>query len=287
MESSSEKSVRLPTFDDKEKNFRIWWKRFMGYAGLYKFKQALVAGGKSCLPEKGTIVPDVQTADGKAQKQALWRNEVAMANFAMALTTEGLINMLDLAMSEDWPDGKAHLVVEALFAKEYEPKDVMSLVELQDALHGVSMKKDEAPSELFENLKSIENRFASTTTKVTEAELIAAALRRAAPSKYRAVLSCEQSLKGNALKLDDLEKAMTRQWRQERSSQHKDDESDDDEGGEVSLSAFQGNCFKCKQKGHRADNCPKKNKGMPNGGNNQKGKSKFSGKCFNCGKAGH
>jgi hypothetical protein len=191
MESSSEKSVRLPTFDGKEKNFRIWWKRFMGYAGLYKFKQALVVGGESSLPEKGTMVPDVQTADGKAQKQALWRNEVAMANFAMAFTTEGLINMLDSAMSDDWPDGKAHLVVEALFAK-YEPKDVMSLVELQDALHGVSMKKDEAPSELFEKLKSIENRFASTTTKVTEAELIAAALR-AAPSKYRAVLSCEQS----------------------------------------------------------------------------------------------
>jgi hypothetical protein len=122
---------------------------------------------------------------------------------------------------------------------------------------------------------------------VKEEELIAAALR-AAPSKYRAVLSCEQSLKSDKLKLDDLEKAMTRQWRQERSSQHKDDDSDDEEGGEVSLSAFQGTCFRCKKKGHRADNCPKKNKGgAPNGNNNQKGKNKFGGKCFNCGKEGH
>ena len=160
MESSSEKSVRLPTFDGKEKNFRIWWKRFTGYAGLYKFKQALVVGGEKELPAKGTDVPDTTTDAGKAEARALWRNEVAMANFAMAFTTEGLINMLDSATCNDWPDGKAHLVVEALFAK-YEPKDVMSLVELQDALHGMSMKKEQAPAELFEKLKSVENRFAS------------------------------------------------------------------------------------------------------------------------------
>jgi hypothetical protein len=121
---------------------------------------------------------------------------------------------------------------------------------------------------------------------VKEEELIAAALR-AAPSKYRAVLSCEQSLKSDKLKLDDLEKAMTRQWRQERSSQHKDDDGDDDDGGEVTLSAFQGVCFRCKQKGHRADNCPKRSKGGAPNGNNQKGKNKFGGKCFNCGKEGH
>ena len=120
---------------------------------------------------------------------------------------------------------------------------------------------------------------------MTEAELISAALR-AAPSEYRAVLSCEQSLKGNGLKLDDLEKAMTRQWRQERSSQHKDDDNDD-EGGEVALSAFHGTCFKCKQKGHKADKCPKGNKGSTTSVEKQKNTHKFSGKCFNCGKTGH
>jgi hypothetical protein len=160
MESSSEKSVRLPTFDGKEKYFRIWWKRFTGYAGLYKFKQALVVGGENDLPAKGTHVPDTKTDAGKAEARALWRNEVAMANLAMTFTTEGLINMLDSSTSSDWPDGKAHLVVEALFAK-YEPKDVMSLVELQDALHSVSMKKEQAPAELFEKLNILGDRLMS------------------------------------------------------------------------------------------------------------------------------
>jgi hypothetical protein len=27
--------VRLPTVDGKEKDFRIWWKLYMGYAGIY------------------------------------------------------------------------------------------------------------------------------------------------------------------------------------------------------------------------------------------------------------
>ena len=41
MQSSSEKSVKLPMFDGAPKNFQIWWMRFVAYAMVYKFNKVI------------------------------------------------------------------------------------------------------------------------------------------------------------------------------------------------------------------------------------------------------
>jgi hypothetical protein len=66
---------------------------------------------------------------------------------------------------------------------------------------------------------------------------------------------------------------MHQHWRQTKAN--KDEEKS---GDEISLSAFSGTCFHCKKKGHKANECPEKEKSS--------GK-KFKEKCNNCGKEGH
>jgi hypothetical protein len=61
-----------------------------------------------------------------------------------------------------------------------------------------------------------------------------------------------------------------------------------DDGGEMVLAAFGGTCCNCQEKGHRANQCPKKT--GPNNGNHSEGgntRGKFSGTYNHCIKIGH
>jgi len=285
MESSSEKSVRLPTFDGEHKKFQLWWTRFKAYAMVYKFSEALIVGGEAYLPGgEGTTI-DETTEDGKKQALAKKRNAIAVANLSMAFTTEGTMGIIYKSMTSEWPSGLAHLVVASLM-KKYRPQDTITRVELRQMLNRVSMKKNQDPATLFEQLSSIENQYNAPGKKIDEGDLIAVILD-AAPAEYQAVLTAEQRLRGDELALSDLETAMNQHWRQTKSPK-----TNDDEGSDFALSSmnFGGFCYNCKQKGHKANKCPKKNGGKSGGGkqnNNGGGSGKFGGKCNNCGKVGH
>jgi hypothetical protein len=120
----------------------------------------------------------------------------------------------------------------------------------------------------------------------------------AAPKEYVSILTAEQRSKGIALRLTDLESAMTQHWRQTTGTL-----SAAEEGNEVTLLGFNGICYNCQKPGHRANECPEKanrnsrgrnnnnnrnfsrgGRGRGNGGNNN---FKFKGNCNNCGKQGH
>lgn len=89
MQSASEKSVKLPTFDGSPKNFQIWWVRFVAYATVYKFDKAI---SKDALdPDMpGSEAEELNATDDADKKKiaAKNRNAVAMANLAMAFTSE-------------------------------------------------------------------------------------------------------------------------------------------------------------------------------------------------------
>jgi hypothetical protein len=160
------------------------------------------------------------------------------------------------------------------------------------------MKKDDEPSIIFEHLSAIENRFNKPGQQIPDDDLIAAVLT-AAPKEYVSILStAEQRSKGVALRLMDLESAMTQHWRQTTGTL-----SAAEEGNEVIFLGFNGICYNCQKPGHRANQCPKKanrntggrnnnndrnfsrgGQGRGNGGNKN---YKFKGNCNNCGKQGH
>jgi hypothetical protein len=86
-ETSRTTLVRLPLFDGQHKNSQIWWTRFMAYASVHNFTQALKTGGEmSVMPGRDDILVDPATypAVAKAKK----RNTIAMANLTMAFTSK-------------------------------------------------------------------------------------------------------------------------------------------------------------------------------------------------------
>jgi hypothetical protein len=168
--------------------------------------------------------------------------------------------------------------------KKYRPDDVIAAAEARRRLNDASMKKNDDPAILFEQLAEIEVAYAGTTIKITEQDCIGVVFATAA-EKFHYVLTSEQRTKVADLTMDDLEDAMNHMWRQGGGSQNKHTGND---GGEMVLTAFGGTCYNCQEKGHKANQFP--NKDGPSNGNRNASvntQGKFKGDCNNCGKIGH
>jgi hypothetical protein len=273
MDTVESRSVRLPHFDGTVKTFQMFWLRLMAFAHVHRFALTLKIGGEIDLPATDATAIDMSTDAGKRQAAAKRRNDVGMAHLTLAFSNEICLGIIYKAMTADWPQGLAHMVVSGLMAK-YQPQDIMTGVELKQQLAAITMKVGSDPATLFEQICTIENRYNTPTRKIDQDELIATLLDRAAP-EYRSLLTAVQMMKGASVKLSDFEDAMNKYWRQE-SANGKSEEDNDDDDNEIALAGFEGICFKCRKKGHKSNEC----KEDGNGGH-------FRGTCYNCGKPGH
>ena len=135
------------------------------------------------------------------------------------------------------------------------------------------MKKGADPATLFAQLSAIENQYTGPGQSIEEKDLIAVVLD-AAPMEYQSILTAEHRIRGDTLKLTDLEVVMNQHWRQIKRD-FKDGKDEDE--GEIALSAFGGVCYNCKKTGHKANRCPEKE-----GKKGDAKKARFNGKCSNC-----
>jgi hypothetical protein len=207
----------------------------------------------------------------------------ALAYYTLAFKSTRLRGMTNKAKTDEWPGGAAWKIREAL-VKKFRPDDIIAEADTRHRLNNVSMRKHEYPAFIFEQLEEIEVAYAGTTITITAHDYIGVVFATMA-EKYHDVLTSGQRVKGASLTIDDLEDTMNQLWRQGGGSQKK---HRTDDGGDMDLAAFVGNCYNCQEKGHRANQCPKKT--GPNNGNRSEGgntRSKFSGTCNHSGKIGH
>jgi hypothetical protein len=164
---------------------------------------------------------------------------------------------------------------------KYFPKDLVSEIELRRALNGVLMKKEDDSALLFEQISAIENKFNTVNYRIHKKDRIATILEKA-PREYGTVLTVEQRSKGNNLTLEDLYDARSQLWK----TLYRDD-TEVGEGAEIGLTSTESQltCYRCKKRGHKAFQCPDKQKS--GGPNNKNRGNKFTGKCNRCGKQGH
>jgi hypothetical protein len=254
------------------------------FAQVEGFSDALMANGHpDMLTDYKTAIPDDGQGQGKKQARAKKENAKAVAYYTLAFKSARLRAMINKAKTDEWPGGEAWMINTALI-KKYRPDDIIAAAEARRRLNDVSMKKYDDPAILFEQLAEIEVAYAGTTIKFTEQDCIGVVFATAA-EKYHSVLTSEQRTRGAGLTMDDIEDAMNQLWRQGGGSQKKHTGND---GGEMVVSAFGGTCYNFQEKGHRANQCPKKygpNNGYRNTSGNTRGK--FKGECNNCGKIGH
>eukprot|EP00957_Ditylum_brightwellii_P071076 5401899-Ditylum_brightwellii.AAC.1 len=90
----------------------------------------------------------------------------------MAFTTEALIGIIYVSMTNEWPTGKANTVV-ILLQEKFAPKDLVSKIELRGQINGISMKEEEDPSKLFEKIAALQNRYNTASYQIPMDEIIA------------------------------------------------------------------------------------------------------------------
>ena len=71
----------------------------------------------------------------------------------------------------------------------------------------VSMKNDDDPSVLFEQISQTQNQFGMAAHTIEDGDLIAVAIG-AVPNEYRSIVVAEQQIQGGELTLNHLEDAM-------------------------------------------------------------------------------
>ena len=114
-------------------------------------------------------------------------------------------------------------------------------MEATNALRAVKMKTGTKPSTFFNKLKALKVQYEGDITD----EMIINEVMVKAPKKYKSIIANQSLIKGKNLTVDDLKIAMNELYRLDYNSCKGNNESSEDEDGEVIGSAFQGECFHC------------------------------------------
>jgi gag-polypeptide of LTR copia-type/Zinc knuckle len=290
--SANDRSIPLPQFSGQEEDYLMWKGKMRGFAMAKGIWIALTDAGK--LPGKEDAVLDEvkEEAAFKARKA----NSLLMAYLMNAFKKNSDTKIVMNASDDDWPSGKAVDVFDKLDQK-YNPKDLQTDLELERKLQKVSMKKGDDPDTLFEQIDDIATWYDTTTKKIEESKKLSVIISKA-HEDYQSILATTATTKGNALTLDDLQLVMKTFYRQSNSKRGtgaSGANGQSKEDGEIQLLVIPGLenmiCRKCRQKGHKAVQCPRKSNGGSNahgsGGGKASRKQKFQGKCNLCDKPGH
>jgi hypothetical protein len=251
MGGDTNKGLLLPYFNGDPNNFKGWWIRFKAYATIKNFCPAIQRTKETDLP----ATEDTDVTSDKPKKAARDRNLLDIACLTAAFQDDGLLNMIEQAMTSDWPSGLAYLVVDELF-KRYRPVDIISRVEMRTKLNHVTMKADEDPKTLFDQLASIQSAYNDATRKIDTYDLIAVVLEKA-PEQYKSILTAEQRNKGTNLTLADLRSCMNDLYRT-RSPNMTSSKKESEVSLVASSTKFNYICGYCKKSGHMARECRKK-----------------------------
>jgi Zinc knuckle len=235
------------------------------YAAAYGFSEALSTMVEVELPVTEDLAREVGHVANPAAA-AVKRNKVCVAALTMTCKEPTMLLILLEGRTVEWPSGLAHRIIQGLVDR-YTPMDQTSLVEFHSGLEKVHMKKGANPDELFTQLMTLRIRFGPGIPG--DASLIARAIH-VAPMEYRQVITAEQLRLRQPLTLSRLQMIMRAHWRNSQGNVHVKEAHD----GEVTLASFGGQCWTCKEFGHRSNECPKS-------------KGKFRGECNHCGKVGH
>jgi len=268
----------LPKYKGEVKDFSRYSAQFKSFAEIVGVGPAL--RGLADLPSSEDEDLSGLTADErKDAEKALAMNRKAVAMLTLSLDANKLLTIVEKGKTAEYPDGRADLIWEELH-KKYQPKDGLSRVEMLQKLFDMEWGESKDPNEVFDGVLELESQYAKPGKEMSE-DLKMAALINKAPKMYYSAIVAEEQAKGDAMTLDDVQKAVDKMWRLIKKDSDGDDESIEGPARkELGLAAvpFHGKCYYCQEKGHVKRECPKLLEAK---------KFRFAGRCGKCGGRGH
>jgi len=175
--------------------------------------------------------------------------------------------ILQDAITRKWPNGATWLIVKWLM-KRYRPSDLMTEVELHKKLASFKMAENDNQANLFTQSAEIRTWYTKDLVTSTDASITRAYKLLVTP------FAITRS-QGRAFDIDELEESLIALWRAFTSTGTATLSKEISEMGLGSV-PFAGTCYKCKQKGHKANASPQNSN-----------KKKFDNKYNLCGRQGH
>ena len=120
---------------------------------------------------------DPKKVADKAGIRAGLRNDTTVAQLTMAFQTAGLLDKVNQAKTTDWPDGLATSIVTRL-KRDYQPIDRISRIEMRRKMNEVSMKNDDDPKVIFEQISTIRNHYVCSGVVVEDEYLMASVMEK-------------------------------------------------------------------------------------------------------------
>jgi hypothetical protein len=176
MTKTSTKSVQLPTFSGEDKDYTVFWPRFKAYATMKKFRKSLTTA--TC------GLPTTQVGAKDDDLKAIKSNGITIASFMMAFTSAVLMEMVEMSKTVEYPDGIAHMIVDAM-SRKYCPTDCIIGVKAKKELMKLKMKKGD-PDSYFNKLTALKNKYRNNAATFNKDKMIVSTLAKA-PKKYSLV----------------------------------------------------------------------------------------------------
>ena len=156
---------KTPEFDGTK--FVLWEMKFVAYARVNGFGEALESGHENRLPATQSTVLNESDAGELAQKKAREMNDRAMQALILASKNELLMNIIKKEMKHDadWSGAKAWRVMREL-CREFQPDDNVAESELEEEILALKFKKGEDPKEIHKKMSALEVKCNTTVSEV-------------------------------------------------------------------------------------------------------------------------
>jgi hypothetical protein len=116
--SSYEEKSRVPTFDEKQENYKKFEMQWNAFAQVEGFTYSLLPKGHPhMLVDNKTVTTDEAQGEGKKQARAKKENSKAAVYYILAFKSARLRGMTNKANTNEWPGGKAWNIRESLVKK--------------------------------------------------------------------------------------------------------------------------------------------------------------------------
>jgi hypothetical protein len=240
-------------FNGDRNSFATWLIGIHAFAVSYGFATALKEETAN-LPEREDSEPSLTTAAGRAQVKDREKNSLAMSYLVHALKGETLLRFIIGCQTEEWPGGRAWVLMKKL-RRKYAPEDLTAVAEFKLALKQVKFgKPTDDPDKMFDQLAKIQNKFTMAKVKIDWNDVVATVIG-VMPEKYQMLLVKYATKMDNTQDTyEELEAEISQYYRQMQATDEK--AKIGVEETEVSLVQFKGRCFNCKKPGHKATECP-------------------------------